>query len=184
MWQAQKAQRRWANGFAGQLPQNAESCIWQGPGCVAAIGQSCGPCAQCILIAQLHRRCIQAFCCTADALQASPEPMPVTHRRCIHAPPGAAAGRACLALSAYASEPSAADGFNHSAAPLMLHQGSSLRRKGIRARPRAQSTHDPALRRTCSCVRDARLLAWLHCGCTQAAPSTTDAFGHVQCFSA
>ena len=68
-------------------------------------------------------------------------------------------------------------------APLMLHQSSSLHRNGLLARPRAQSTHDPALHRTCSCVHIAHPLAWLHRGCTQAAPSTTDAFAHVQCLA-
>ena len=77
---------------------------------------SCGPCAQCILIAQLRRRCIQVRRrCFASQSRAYACNAPPLH---------AAAGRACLALSAYASEPSATDGFNHSAAPLMLHQGS------------------------------------------------------------
>ena len=75
--------------------------------CTAA----CGTYARCISPAYMHRRCIQATHCTADAL------------------------RACLVLSAYCIRTQLV-GF----APPMHHQSPSLHRRCFDARPRARRT--------------------------------------------
>ena len=140
--------------------------------------------AQCTRFRHVRQCAMHIYCPIAPQMQSGL----VLHRRCFATSPRAYACNApplhsrAARRSIWESMPGA-QRLQSQWAPLMLHQSSSLRHKGLLARPRAQSTYDPALHRKCICVRNAHTLAWLHRGCTQAAPSTTDAFAHVQCLA-